>query len=132
MGLGRTDIPYAPIQKENKMKVIIAGSRDFHDYDTLLEAIKESGFTITEVVSGMASGVDQLGIRYAKENNLPLHEYWAEWGFYGKSAGPIRNRLMAKNASALIAICYNSSKGTKNMIEEATKRDLLVYTKVIE
>lgn len=114
------------------MKVIIAGSRDFHDYDVLLEVIKESQFTISEVISGMASGVDQLGIRYAKENNLPLHEYWAEWNFYGKSAGPIRNRLMAKNADALIAICYNGSRGTKNMIEEATKKDLLVYTKVID
>ena len=113
------------------MKTIIAGSRDFHDYDTLLSAIAESGFNITEVICGMAPGVDQLGIRYAKENNLPLHEYWAEWNFYGKSAGPIRNRLMAKNADALIAICYNSSKGTKNMIEEATKKDLLVYTKAI-
>ena len=113
------------------MVVIIAGSRDYHDYDTLLEAIQESGFTITEVVSGMASGVDQLAIRYAKENNLPLHEYWAEWEFYGKSAGPIRNRLMAKNADALIAIHTNNSRGTKNMIEEATKRNLLVYTKVI-
>lgn len=113
------------------MKVIIAGSRDYHDYDMLLQTIQESGFTITEVVSGMASGVDQLAIRYAKENNLPLHEYWAEWDFYGKAAGPIRNRLMADYADALIAIHTNNSSGTKNMIEEATKKDLLVYTKVI-
>ena len=113
------------------MKVIIAGSRDFHDYDVVLKAIKESQFNISEVVSGMASGVDQLAIRYAKENNLPLHEYWAEWEFYGKSAGPIRNRLMAKNADALIAIHSKDSKGTKNMIETALKEGLRVFVRLV-
>jgi len=113
------------------MKVIIAGSRDFHDYDVVLKAIKESQFNISEVVSGMASGVDQLAIRYAQENNLPLHEYWAEWEFYGKSAGPIRNRLMAKNADALIAIHSKDSKGTKNMIETALKEGLRVFVRLV-
>jgi predicted Rossmann fold nucleotide-binding protein DprA/Smf involved in DNA uptake len=113
------------------MKVIIAGSRDFHDYDIVLKAIKESQFNISEVVSGMASGVDQLAIRYAQENNLPLHEYWAEWEFYGKSAGPIRNRLMAKNADALIAIHSKDSKGTKNMIETALKEGLRVFVRLV-
>jgi predicted Rossmann fold nucleotide-binding protein DprA/Smf involved in DNA uptake len=113
------------------MKTIIAGSRDFHDYDVVLKAIKESQFNISEVVSGMASGVDQLAIRYAKENNLPLHEYWAEWEFYGKSAGPIRNRLMAKNADALIAIHSKDSKGTKNMIETALKEGLRVFVRLV-
>jgi hypothetical protein len=79
----------------------------------------------------MASGVDQLAIRYAKENNLPLHQYWAEWGFYGKSAGPIRNRLMAKNAEALIAIQKNNSKGTKNMISTALEHGLKVYVRLV-
>jgi predicted metal-dependent TIM-barrel fold hydrolase len=40
-------------------------------------------------------------------------------------------RQMAKNADALIAIHTNNSGGTKNMIEEATKKNLLVYTKEI-
>ena len=121
--------PALPVRRVYNMKTIIAGSRDFHDYNTLLSAIAESGFNITEVISGMAPGVDQLGIRYAKENNLPLHEYWAEWNFYGKSAGPIRNRLMADNADALIALWDGQSKGTKNMIETATKKGLLIYVK---
>ena len=43
------------------MKVIIAGSRNFTDYKVLQDAIKNSGFKITEVVSGGAKGVDSLG-----------------------------------------------------------------------
>jgi hypothetical protein len=109
------------------MKVIIAGGRNITDYSLVLSAIRESGFTITEVVSGMAPGVDTLAVQYAKENDLPLQQFWAEWGFYGKSAGPIRNRNMAKYGEALIAIWDGKSRGTKNMIEEATKRNLPVY-----
>lgn len=109
------------------MKVIIAGGRDITDYNLVLEAIKQSQYFIDEVVSGMAPGVDTLAIQYATENNLPLAEFHADWKKYGKSAGPIRNRQMADYAHALIAIWDGESRGTKNMIEEANKRNLHVY-----
>jgi hypothetical protein len=113
------------------MKVIIAGGRNITDYSLLLSTIGESEFTITEVVSGMAPGVDTLAAQYATENNLPLQQFWAEWEFYGRSAGPIRNRQMANYGEALIAIWDGESRGTKNMIEEATKKGLRVYVKRI-
>lgn len=111
------------------MKTIIAGGRDYHNYDTLLEAIAECNWQITEVVSGGAKGVDALGEAYAVDKNLPLHIYAADWETHGRAAGPIRNRKMAENAVALIALWDGRSKGTKNMIETATKKGLLVYVK---
>ena len=42
------------------MKTIIAGSRTVSDYQTIEQAIRQSGFTITEVISGGAKGVDAL------------------------------------------------------------------------
>ena len=109
------------------MKVIIAGGRTITDYNLVLSAIRESEYYITEIVSGMAPGVDTLAIQYSQENNLPMAEFHADWKKYGKSAGPIRNRQMADYAHALIAIWDGESRGTKNMIEEATKRNLHVY-----
>lgn len=113
------------------MKVIIAGGRDYHNYDTLLEAIKECQFPISTVVSGGAKGVDALGERYALEMNLQLNIYEADWETHGRAAGPIRNRKMAENAEALIALWDGQSRGTKNMIETAEKKGLLVYVKRI-
>lgn len=113
------------------MKVIIAGGRDYHNYDTVLEAIKESHFTISVVVSGGASGVDALGEQYALDRNIPLHIYIADWKRDGKAAGPLRNRKMAENADALIAVWDGKSKGTKNMIETAEKMGLYVYVKEV-
>ena len=109
------------------MKVIIAGGRTITDYSLVLSALGESEFTPTEIVSGMAPGVDTLAIQFANENNLPLVEFHADWNKYKRAAGPIRNRQMAEYGDALVAIWDGDSRGTKNMIEEATKRGLKVY-----
>ena len=111
------------------MKVIIAGGRDITDYELVLSAVSESQFQITEVVSGGATGVDTLAIQYAMENNIPSQTFMANWTKHGNAAGPIRNRQMADSAEALIAIWDGKSRGTKNMIEEATKRNLKVFIK---
>ena len=113
------------------MKTIIAGCRTYHNYDTLLEAIAESNWQISQVVSGGAKGVDRLGEEYATAMNLPLHIYEADWERHGRAAGPLRNAKMAENAEALIALWDGKSRGTKNMIETATKRGLIVYVKMI-
>ena len=42
------------------MKTIIAGSRTIVDYQALLDAVVDSNFDITEVVSGGARGVDMV------------------------------------------------------------------------
>lgn len=111
------------------MKVIIAGKRDYDNYDGLLEAVEQSGFDITAVVSGGAKGVDALVERYANEMKKPLLIFEADWKTQGRGAGPVRNRKMADNADALIAIWDGESRGTKNMIETATKNGLSIYVK---
>lgn len=114
------------------MRVIIAGSRDYHDYETLLDLIRECPWEITEVISGGAKGVDALGERYANEKNLKLTVYPADWEKHGRAAGPIRNRKMAENADALLAIMKgNNSKGTKNMIETAKKLNLPAFWRIV-
>jgi hypothetical protein len=112
------------------MKTIIAGSREGIPYATVERAIvafqREFG-PITEVVCGMARGVDALGAYWADKNAVPIKPFPADWNANGKAAGPIRNRQMADYAEALCAIWDGVSRGTKNMIDEAKKRGLKVY-----
>lgn len=114
------------------MKTIIAGSRGVTDYDTVLEAIKESGFQITEVITGMANGPDKLGLLWAVENNIPYTKFPARWGVYGKKAGFLRNIEMLNYAEALIAIWDGKSKGTHHTIDSAKKFNIPTYVKMIE
>lgn len=109
------------------MRTIIAGSRTLNDYRIVAQAMSEFAEEVTEVVSGCASGVDQLGEQWAKNHPVRLARFPADWEKYGKSAGPIRNRQMAEYADALVAIWDGKSRGTKNMIEEAKKRGLIVF-----
>lgn len=113
------------------MKVIIAGSRDIEDYELIDVAVRESGFTVTEVVSGTARGVDKLGEQWAEEYNIPIKRFKPDWSI-GRSAGIIRNTEMVAYADALIAIWDGYSRDTKHMIDYAKSRGLMVYVLIME
>lgn len=109
------------------MKTIIAGSRSILEYQKILQAVAQSQFFISEVISGGAYGVDQLGEKYAKEYQLPLKRFLPDWNQFGKRAGILRNTQMGDYAEALIALWDGQSRGTKHMIEYAKKKGLKVY-----
>lgn len=114
-------------------KVIIAGTRDFVDYELLKEKCdailqnRRDDCNIV-VVSGTARGADRLGERYARERGYRIERYPADWDCDGNSAGPIRNAKMADNAHALIAFWDGRSRGTMNMIDTAKAKGLMVRT----
>lgn len=107
------------------MKVIIAGSRSINDMKMLELGIELSGFKISEVVWGTASGVDELGKRWAQQRNVPVKEFRPEWEKYGSNHAPKkRNNDMADYADALIAIWNGHSPGMAHMIAAAILRKL--------
>lgn len=108
------------------MRMIIAGSREFTDYEQLLVLITPFKSLITTVISGGAKGADALGERYAKDHDIPVEIYPADWETHGKSAGYIRNSEMADVADGLIAFNQGGTKGTNNMISIALKRNKMV------
>ena len=107
-----------------EMKVIIAGARDFTDYDLLKKTMETCGFVVTEVVWGGASGADALGKMWADEHGIPVKPFPADWNRYKKFAGPIRNKQMAEYGEALVAFLAKDSKGTKDMVRQAKKKGL--------
>lgn len=109
------------------MKVIIAGSRDIVSYPIVTSAVHQSGFEITEVVSGGARGADRLGEAYAKNNDIALKVMPADWNKFGKSAGYRRNEEMARYADALIALWDGESRGTMHMIEIAKRLNMPIF-----
>jgi ABC-type enterochelin transport system substrate-binding protein len=110
------------------MKVIIAGGRNFRDYDKLRESCDNIlvNQKEVEIVSGTAAGADTLGERYAQEKGYEVKKFPAQWDLYGKSAGYKRNQQMAEYADGLIAFWDGKSKGTKHMIDIANKMGLKV------
>ena len=109
------------------MKTIIAGSRGITDIDTVVMAVFSSGFDITKVLSGGAQGVDKLGEQVARDLEVELEVFQADWATHGNKAGYLRNVVMSSKADALIAVWDGKSKGTKHMIDIATKDGLKVF-----
>ncbi len=110
------------------MKIIIAGSRNFNDYNLLKSSCDNllTQFTNIEIVSGTARGADKLGERYAREKGYTIKEFPANWDKFGKRAGYLRNDDMAQYSDMLIAFWDGTSKGTKHMIDLANKRGIKV------
>jgi hypothetical protein len=112
------------------MRLIVAGSRDYEDYATVAATLLQMEWFITEIVSGGCRGVDQLAIRWAKENDYKCTIFIPNWTVYHKAAGPIRNKKMAQYGDGLIAFWDGVSRGTKNMIDCAL--EVGMFIKVIK
>ena len=122
-----------------ELRVIIAGSRDFNDYDLLKKSAidifnkKTMLPDLSRIVSGGARGADTLGERFANEMGLEITRFIPDWDGLGKRAGYVRNAEMAKysvedyNDGMLIAFWDGKSRGTKHMIDLANKHGLEVH-----
>lgn len=110
------------------MKTIIAGGREFDDYELMTISLSDLPWTITEVVSGTARGADQFGELFAMDHDIPITRFPADWDKYGKSAGPLRNEEMAEYAEACVCFWNGSThrSGTYHMINFAKERKLLL------
>jgi hypothetical protein len=109
------------------MRTIIAGSRGITCLQAVRDAVNSAPWTITEVVSGTARGVDRLGEKWADENGLSVTRFPANWDTHGRRAGYLRNEQMANYAEALLALWDGESKGTKHMIDIAVAKGLRVF-----
>ena len=80
------------------MKLIIAGSRTFTDYQLLCQTLAPEKHRITQVITGGARGADRLGIRWAVSHSVR------------------RNFQMAQAGDMLLAFWDGRSAGTCHMI----------------
>ena len=114
----------ATIKKEKEeFRVVVAGSRDFSDYSRLSAELDKllAGKTNITIISGTADGADKLGEQYAREHDLKIEQFPANWERFGKSAGHIRNEHMVLVADAVVAFWDSKSPGTKHLIDFARR-----------
>ena len=98
------------------MKLVIAGSRGFSDYQLLCQTLAPERSRISLVITGGARGADQLGYRWGWKHAIKHQLFRADWERFGRSAGVRRNHQMAEAADLLIAFWDGQSPGTRHMI----------------
>ena len=127
------------------MVVSVIGGRDFADYELLKFKLMPYRASITKITSGGAKGADSLAVIYAKENNIPIKEFEAEWdnlmtdqpiriktnaqgNNYNALAGFNRNTQIVKAANLIVVFWDGKSPGTRDSIGKAhkMKKDILI------
>ena len=105
-------------------KLIVAGGRDFNDYEYLKTKVLELAdqYECLSLVSGAARGADALAIKFSKEFNCVCYEFPADWSL-GRSAGYLRNVEMADFSDVLLAFWDGQSRGTEHMIKTMQNRN---------
>ena len=99
------------------MKIVIAGSRSFHDYQLLCQTLARERHRITQVLTGGARGAEQLGYRWASKHAVKHQLFRADWERFGKSAGVRRNHQMAQAGDMLLVFWDGQSPGTAHMVQ---------------
>lgn len=123
-----------------KVRIIVAGGRDFANYNLLFNSLMNVLTDLEEVntvenksqiefISGTCRGADVLGEQFAYNFGYSVKRFPAKWDELGKRAGYVRNYDMAKYASGadigiLVAFWDGISKGTRNMIDIAKRYGL--------
>jgi len=109
------------------MKYIgIVGSRSrdsLEDYNIVLQAylnIIQDGDVI--ISGGCPKGADRFAEIIAKDYNVRIVLFQAEWHKYGKGAGFVRNTDIAKLSDVLMACVSNDRKGgTEDTVKKFRK-----------
>lgn len=113
-----------------KRRILVCGGRDYADYlniksvlDNLSQFFGE-GFCI---IHGAANGADSLAGNWAKENGVPVIVVPANWDYYKKAAGHIRNLWMIELCQPDLVIAFPGGRGTADMLKEAQDYGIDTY-----
>lgn len=106
------------------MKFVLVGTRNprisYQEWEKLLLShinVRE----VSLIVSGGAKGIDIYAKLFAGRHHIPLAEFLPNYAIYGRNATLLRNRLIVKEATRVVAFPSKDSRGTLHTINEANK-----------
>lgn len=113
------------------MRILVTGSRNWTDEALIRAALRQQAVG-TEgqpkvVVHGAARGADRIAHQIALEFGWTADPHRADWGRFGKAAGPIRNQEMVDlGADICLAFVMEGSVGTVDCIRRAEEAGIPV------
>jgi len=104
------------------MRILVCGSQEYNDRETIKKELVKRN--VIHVINGGARGADALAVSIARELKVGWETHMADWGIFGKAAGPIRNKRMLDRGKPDIVLAFFAGKrtpGTQNMVKQAKK-----------
>lgn len=102
------------------MRVIVCGSREWTDREAIANRLFDLPVDSVIVHGDCPRGADRLAGQEAEKLGLLVEKHPADWAYYGKRAGFIRNERMARiGADLCLAFWDGHSSGTAMMVDLA-------------
>ena len=120
-----------PLSDESAPLVIVAGGGRDLDWagDQITAALLQAsgGRPVLRLLHGGARGADRLIEKAARSLAWPVEVIAAEWGRYGRAAGPLRNGLMLRQAleqaapaqASVLVVAFPGASGTASLVRQA-------------
>jgi hypothetical protein len=108
--------------------VVVTGDRNWTNRESVFREFSKLPPN-TVIVHGGCRGLDTIAGEVAIGFGFSVDVHEAKWDLYGKAAGPIRNQEMLDlKPKKVLAFHPNleSSRGTKDCVREAMRRDIPV------
>ena len=120
-----------PLSDESAPLVIVAGGGRALDWpaDRIAAALLQATASrpVALLLHGGARGADRLIEQAARSLAWPVEVIAAEWGRYGRAAGPLRNGLMLRRAleeatpaqASVLVVAFPGASGTASLVRQA-------------
>lgn len=98
-------------------RVLVTGGRNFGDRDAVFAILDELDPPL--IIHGGATGADELAYEWARRRGRIALTYFADWrpgGILDRSAGPKRNRKMARDGAPTLCVPFPGGTGTADMV----------------
>lgn len=113
-----------------KSRILICGGRAFNDRPLFDRTIKQLRPYLAKqycIINGFARGADMMAHTWAFFEGCPSLCIPANWDFYGKAAGTLRNTWMLDFGLPDLVIAFPGGHGTANMVAQSKKRAVDVW-----
>ena len=120
-----------PLSDESTPLVIVAGGGRALDWPggQITAALRQAsaGRPVVRLLHGGARGADRLIEKAARSLAWPVEVIAAEWGRYGRAAGPLRNGLLLRQAleaattfeASVLVVAFPGAAGTASLVRQA-------------
>ena len=113
-----------------KKRILICGGREYADnskFNQVMDHLLQYFDPHFCVIHGGARGADAMSEKWAEILGRPTLSISANWNFYGKRAGSLRNQWMLDYATPDLVIAFPGGVGTANMVRIARNNKIDVY-----
>lgn len=112
----------------NEFRILVCGGREYNDQERVNKILDAAARALADrpvtIIHGNARGADQCADVWAKDRQVQVRPFPADWDTHGKRAGFIRNKQMLDEGKPHAVIAFPGGIGTRMMVGLAKRYNI--------